>query len=112
MFGRTTLRSRPDLRTDYCQRFLNLRIKSICSGIDAITGRDDIVGRLGGIKVPTLVVVGEEDKPLPLWKSRRIADNIPGAELVAIPLAGHLSAIENPAQVTDAVTRFLSKVCA
>ena len=112
MFGRTTLRSRPELRADYRQRFLNVRIKSICSGIDAITGRDDLVGRLSGIRVPTLVVVGEEDKPLPLWKSRRIASSIPGAELVVIPKAGHLSTIENPAPVTDAVTRFLSKVCA
>jgi pimeloyl-ACP methyl ester carboxylesterase len=89
-----------------------VRVKSICSGIDAITGRDDLVGRLSEIRVPTLVVVGEEDKPLPLWKSRRIANSIPGAELVVIPKAGHLSAIENPAPVTDAVTRFLSKVCA
>jgi pimeloyl-ACP methyl ester carboxylesterase len=112
MLGRTTLRSRPELRADYRQRFLNVRVKSICTGIDAINGRDDLVGRLSQIRVPTLVVVGEEDKPLPLWKSRRIANSIPGAELVVIPKAGHLSAIENPAPVTDAVTRFLSRVCA
>lgn len=70
------------------------------------------MGRLSKIKVPTLVIVGEEDKTLPIWKSRRIANSISGAELVLIPQAGHLSTIENPAPVTDAVTRFLSKVCA
>lgn len=79
-------------------------------GIDAITTRDDLVGRLSHIRVPTLVVVGEEDKALPPWKSRRIADSIPGAELLVIPSAGHLAAIENPAPVTDAVTRFLPRL--
>ena len=110
MFGRTTLRSRPDLWAEYYQRILNVRIKSICPGVDAITRRGDLVGRLNEIKVPTLVIVGEEDKALPLWKSRRIANHIPGAELILIPDAGHLSAVENPAPVTDVVTRFLSKV--
>jgi len=112
MLGRTTLRSRSELRAAYCRQFLNLRVKSICPGIDAILGRDDLVSRLSEIRVPTLVIVGEEDKALPPWKSRRIANSIPGAELVVIPKAGHLSAIENPAPVTDAVTRFLSKVSA
>ena len=110
MLGRTTLRSRPELRAECRQRFLSIRVKSICPGIDAITGRDDLVGRLSDIRVPTLVVVGEEDKPLPPWKSRRIANSILGAELVLIPQAGHLSAIENPAPVTDAVTQFLSRL--
>ncbi|MGR9046950.1 MAG: alpha/beta fold hydrolase [Gammaproteobacteria bacterium] len=110
MFGKTTLRSRTELCTQYYQRILNVRIKSTCAGIDAITRRDDCVARLSDISVPTLVVVGEEDKPLPLWKSRRIVDGIHGAEFVRIPEAGHLSAIENPAPVTEAVTRFLSKL--
>lgn len=112
MFGRTTRRSRRELYEDYYQRFLNVRVKSVCRGIDAITGRDDIVSRLGEINVPTLVVVGEEDEALPPWKARRIADGIPGAQLVVIPQAGHLSVIENPGPVTDAVTRFVSEVCA
>lgn len=110
MFGRTTLRSRTELCTQYYQRFLNIRVKSTCAGIDAIIRRDDCVARLSDIGVPALVVVGEEDKTLPLWKSRRIVDGIHGAELVRIPEAGHLSAIENPAPVTEAVTRFLSKL--
>ena len=36
MLGRTTLRSRAELRAEYRQRFLNIRVKSICPGIDAI----------------------------------------------------------------------------
>ena len=110
MLGRTTLRSRPELRADYRERFANVRVESTCRGVDAISGRDDLLGRLGAIKVPTLVVVGEEDKALPPKKSRRIAEGIPGAQLVVIPRAGHLSAIENPEAVTEAVVGFLSSV--
>lgn len=53
MLGRTTLRSRPELRAEYYQRFLDVHVKSIVSGIDAVTRRDDLVGRLSEIRVPT-----------------------------------------------------------
>jgi pimeloyl-ACP methyl ester carboxylesterase len=108
MFGRTTLGSRADLVGEYRERFLNVRVKSTCAGVDAILRRDDLVDRLHEIRVPTLVVVGEEDRALPPWKSQRIASGIPGSELIVVPRAGHLSAIENPVHVTDAIVRFLS----
>ncbi len=110
MLGRTTLRERAELRAEYANRFLAMRVDSIRPGIDAIIARDDLLFRLPQIRVPTLVVVGEEDRPLPVWKSRRIADAIPGAELVVIPRAGHLASIENPEPVTEAVTRFLARL--
>ncbi len=110
MFGETTLRSRPELREEYFRRFLQLHVPSMSNGIDAITGRDDLLGRLKEITCPTLVVVGEEDRALPVWKSRRLAAGIRGAELVVIPAAGHLSAIEQPEAVTDAIARFLARL--
>jgi 3-oxoadipate enol-lactonase len=110
MLGRTTLRSRPQLRQRYRHLFGDVRVKSACRGIEAITSRDDLLGRLGEITVPTLVLVGEEDRALPPWRSRRMADGIAGAQLVVIPQAGHLASAENPAPVTAAVMGFLSKV--
>ena len=107
MLGRTTLRSRPQLREHYRRLFLDVRVRSVCRGIEAITGRDDLLPHLGRIEVPVLVVVGEEDRALPLWRSQRIADGIAGAQLVVIAQAGHLAAAENPAAVTAAVTAFL-----
>jgi len=110
MFGRTTLGSRAELVGEYRERFLNVRVKSACAGVDAILRRDDLVDRLHEIRVPTLVVVGEEDRALPPWKAQRIARGIAGSELIVVPRAGHLSAIENPAPVTDAIVRFLSQL--
>lgn len=110
MLGRTTLRERPAIRAEYERKFLDMRVDSIRPGIDAITARDDLLSRLSQIRVPTLVIVGEEDQPLPVWKSKRIADEIPGAEMVVIQRAGHLASIENPAPVTDAINRFLARL--
>jgi len=110
MLGRTTLRSRPQLRERYRRLFLGVRVRSVCRGIDAITSRDDLLGRLGEITVPTLVLVGEEDRALPPARSRRIAEGIAGAQLVVIPQAGHLASAENPSAVTAAVLPFLATV--
>jgi proline iminopeptidase len=68
----------------------------------------DVRDRLGEIRVPTLVVVGENDWLIPPSASRVIAEGIPGAELLVIPEAGHFSFIERPDAYTDAVRRHLS----
>ncbi|MCZ7684259.1 MAG: alpha/beta hydrolase [Sandaracinaceae bacterium] len=62
------------------------------------------------IRVPTLVVVGAEDVPTPISRSRDIADRIPGATLVTIPGAGHLSALDQPERVTEELLRFFGRV--
>jgi 3-oxoadipate enol-lactonase len=73
-----------------------------------IFGRASVYEELPKINVPTLMVVGEEDKPTPLSKAKRIAEKIPGAKLVVISHAGHLCTVEEPAAVTAAIEEFLS----
>lgn len=69
--------------------------------------RYDLHERLGAIRVPTLVVVGESDWLCAPQCSRAIAAGIAGAELVIIPEAGHFSFGEQPERFTDAVRNFL-----
>ena len=59
------------------------------------------------VKVPTLVVVGEEDELTPPAAARHLADRIPGARLEVIPRAGHLSNIEQPETFNRVVLDFL-----
>lgn len=73
-----------------------------------LAGLYDVRDRLGGIQVPTLVVVGEHDWLIPPSASRVIAEGIAGAELVVIPAAGHFSFIERSEVYADTVRRFLS----
>lgn len=77
---------------------------------NAIFGRGTVLPELGAVDIPTLVVVGEHDRPQPPARSRKIAEAIPGALLEVIPRAGHLSTVDAPAEVTGALARFLARV--
>jgi len=59
------------------------------------------------INVPTLVIVGDEDVVTPPPEAEFLARNIPGAKLVTIPGAGHLTNIEKPEAFNAALEAFL-----
>jgi 3-oxoadipate enol-lactonase len=61
------------------------------------------------ISVPTLLVFGEDDRLTPPAIGRAMQAKIPGAQLVIIPTAGHLSNIEQPEAFNQAVLDFLLK---
>jgi len=67
----------------------------------------DILARFGG---PVLVLVGSDDVLTPPAKAKAMADLVPGAELVEIPGAGHLSNLEQPEAFNAALGRFLGRV--
>jgi pimeloyl-ACP methyl ester carboxylesterase len=62
---------------------------------------------LAGIGCPTCVLVGASDTLTPPEESRRIAAAVPGARLVEIPDAGHLSNLEAPAAFGRELRGFL-----
>jgi pimeloyl-ACP methyl ester carboxylesterase len=72
-------------------------------------GAPDVLKELGSLRVPTLVMVGEQDQPF-LEGSRRMADAIPGATLAVIPDAGHSPELEAPRAWTSAIERFLNSL--
>jgi pimeloyl-ACP methyl ester carboxylesterase len=55
-------------------------------------------------------VVGDADRVTPPLLSEDIVRRIPGARLVRIAGAGHLSNLEKPAEFNGVVLDFLSKV--
>lgn len=62
---------------------------------------------LATIACPTLVIVGEQDALTPPTVARDYAAQIPGAQFATIPLAGHLSNLEQPEAFLQAVSQFL-----
>jgi 3-oxoadipate enol-lactonase len=62
----------------------------------------------GKVTVPTLVVVGADDRLTPPTMAKSIADAIPNARLAVIPAAGHLSNIEQPKIFNEIVLDFLT----
>jgi pimeloyl-ACP methyl ester carboxylesterase len=59
------------------------------------------------VSVPTLVIGGERDHFTPLWLSRRMADAIPGAELMIVPDGTHTATLEQPELIRQRVERFV-----
>ena len=85
-------------------------VRGIVSALGALRDRPDNRDLLPGITVPTLVIVGREDGLTTPQDARAMAGAIPGARLVEVPRAGHLSPLENPRAVNAALREFLREV--
>jgi pimeloyl-ACP methyl ester carboxylesterase len=71
-----------------------------------IMAEADLSDLLPHISVPTLLIWGQLDARSPLIVARQFEDAIPDAKLVTIEGAGHMSSLERPDQVNDAVREF------
>jgi len=65
-----------------------------------------VIDGLGGIRVPTLVIVGDQDQPF-VAPSEYMAKKIPGARLEVIPGAGHSSNLDQPETFNRVLREFL-----
>ena len=65
--------------------------------------------RLGDVRAPTLVLVGELDQPDLGRIARVLADEIPGSRLEELPAVAHVPPMEDPAGFLRAVVPFLSE---
>jgi 3-oxoadipate enol-lactonase len=66
--------------------------------------------RLPQVRIPTLVVHGEDDHVLPVPNGRMVARRIPGAEFVTIKNAGHMLGTDQPELCRRELIRFLQRV--
>ena len=68
------------------------------------------MARLGTIRAPAFVVVGEEDRLTPPKYASFLRERLPGDGLLLVRGAGHMVAIEAPAEVAAAAAAFLERV--
>jgi pimeloyl-ACP methyl ester carboxylesterase len=73
-------------------------------------GQAKLTARLGEIRVPVRVVVGEQDILTPVSVSRRMADHIKGAEFCVVPECGHITFTEKPRETAALIEEFLRRV--
>ncbi|HEX2649297.1 MAG TPA: alpha/beta fold hydrolase [Burkholderiales bacterium] len=64
---------------------------------------------LAAIKVPALLIAGENDKTAPPSVMEKMAQKIPGAEYACIPQCGHLGPMDKPAEFNEALLAFLKR---
>jgi pimeloyl-ACP methyl ester carboxylesterase len=81
------------------RRALRLRMQQLQMGED--------IGRLPGIKAPTLVLWGGRDRLIPPTTAQQFTRAIPGSQLVMFPALGHVPHEEDPAATVAVVKDFL-----
>ncbi len=74
----------------------------------ALAARTDTTESLGRITVPTMIIVGDEDKVTPPSEAEAMHSKIKSSTLVRIHGAGHLSNLENSGEFNAALLNFLS----
>lgn len=75
--------------------------------INALLNRPDAAPVLPAIQCPTLVLTGREDLWSPPEQHAHMAAQIPGAHLCIVEQCGHMSTLEQPAEVNAAFVRWL-----
>jgi pimeloyl-ACP methyl ester carboxylesterase len=74
----------------------------------ALTVRSDYRDWIGQIACPTLLIAGNDDRVCPVERHVEIQSRIPHARLKIIDTCGHISTLEQPDQVNDALLALLN----
>ena len=107
LFARLTLEERPERTAPLRELMERNTARGVVGALRAMAGRPDRRDMLGSIRIPTLILVGEEDVVTPPSEAQGVADAIPGSRLEVIPAAGHLAPYENPGVANAVILRFL-----
>ena len=61
------------------------------------------------IKVPTLIITGEQDQFTPIWISKKMHRLIPDSEILIMPKATHAGLVEQPDLINLRIEKFLKE---
>lgn len=92
------------------EMIMKTSVQSLSATLLALTRRKETCNKLADIKVPVLILVGEDDKITPPVVARQMHKNIKGSILNVIENAGHLSNIENSYEFNICLEKFVSSV--
>jgi pimeloyl-ACP methyl ester carboxylesterase len=99
-------RARPGALEEVAQSLSMLREHSYLKMLEASVAQDR-AAPIEQIRVPTLVIAGDEDRVLPPALTRDMTRRIPGAELVMMEGIGHFPNLEQPERFNEIVLPFL-----
>jgi 3-oxoadipate enol-lactonase len=108
----------PEFRASHAERIEPIRAAFLATDPEGYAGcceaiaDFDIAAELGAVRAPTLVVGGAEDPVGTPERSRAIQAAIDGAELLELPTARHLAAVEEAEAVSAALAAHLDKEAA
>ncbi len=96
-----------DIRNRMLRMAREVGVEAFARQQSAIMNRPDSCALLPKIRCPTLVLCGREDGLTPPELAQEMAKEIPNSRLIIVDHSGHLSALEQPEQVTQALREWL-----
>ncbi|MDS4022395.1 MAG: alpha/beta hydrolase [Candidatus Competibacter sp.] len=111
MFGQKFLNdpARAPLRQAMKATLLRNHRVGLTRAVTGVIERAGVYENLQQIRVPTLIIVGDQDVATVPAKAERIHVQIPRSRLAIIPGAGHTSTVEEPEAVNQVLLEFLGK---
>jgi 3-oxoadipate enol-lactonase len=100
-------------RTDVVQQCVDVFLKNdVPAYAEAchMLGRADLREALSNLKVPTAVVVGEEDYAAPVAMAQALHQGIAGSTLAVLPKARHLTPLEVPDVIAAELNRLFDRI--
>src|SRR5213593_3985541 len=110
LLARVTLERQPAIVREVTTMIARQPVYGMVVTLGALRDRADSTPLLGQIRIPILVVAGDDDQITPAEGMEEMARAIPGAQFTVIPGSGHLSPLEQPQAVNDAVNAFLAQL--
>lgn len=92
------------------QMIIQTPVKTLVQTLTALAQREDTCQVLQNIKIPVLIVVGDQDKLTPVEAAKNMTIQLPSPTLCTIPEAGHISNVENPVVFNNYLSVFLSTI--
>ncbi|MTD57503.1 alpha/beta fold hydrolase [Amycolatopsis pithecellobii] len=107
LLAERTRTERPDVVETVRDLIESQRPAGVAWAARAVGARRDSSDLLATADIPALVVVGEQDVLTTPDDARRMADLLPKGELAVLPGVGHLTPLEAPAALTEAILGWL-----
>lgn len=79
-------------------------------GVCAAIAGTDFITPTSGLRLPTLVTVGSEDRATPPDLVRDLSDLIPGSRFELLRGAGHLPCVDSARLFADKLSEFLTAI--
>jgi 3-oxoadipate enol-lactonase len=108
-FAQDSFATKKEVIAGVREMIVNTTDKSIIKTLLALSTRTETCSKLAEIKVPVLIIVGDEDKITPPEAAHFMHENINGSVLSVIEHAGHLSNLDNPDHFNDQLLKFLGE---
>jgi 3-oxoadipate enol-lactonase len=108
LFAAETRQRRPELVEATHRVMLAASPQGVAAALRGMAARPDVSTWLPQIDVPALLLCGLEDVISTPEEMRGIAQCLPQARFVEVPAAGHMSPLEQPRLVNEAIREFLN----